>query len=268
MASPVYRIKTRRPLLWRTPHSLQVGVDPPQIVLDEVPLSAAPMIHALHEGVKAEGIEVLARSLRVPPLQIWNMVEQLSGSFDPDTPPMNPRFGITGSSRALAEMARVLRGLGCDVTVGEHPRDALDHQLDGLILVADYLAHPDWVSTLTRLRTPHTPVVFSDRTIEVGPVIRPGITPCLSCREGYLRSRDPHWLHLGSQLWNQTSPLSNPRGAWQAALATAVLLAIPDFASIMPRLSAPGMVLRLNPESFELSHHELPFDPECHCRGL
>jgi len=61
MPDDVYRIRTSRPVLWRTPSSVQVGVDDPPLVVENIPDRAAPLLHALQSGVSTDGFELLAQ---------------------------------------------------------------------------------------------------------------------------------------------------------------------------------------------------------------
>jgi hypothetical protein len=268
MAATVYRIKTSRPILWRTPDSLQVGLDQPRIELAELSPGMAPLIHALQEGISREGLFLLARSQRVDEEEVERVLGQLAPACEPDTPAPEPVVGVTGSSRATGHIASLLTSLGMDVRRAANPQELVNQCSSGIALVADYLPHPEWVSMLTRFDVAHTPVIFSDRSISVGPVVRPGSSPCLACLESERKRADPEWLSVGTQLWSETSPLSERRGALMAGHVLCALWGYPRLSDLLPSLNQPGSALRLNPTTGELTRIEATFDPHCRCRGL
>ena len=56
----VLRLDPRLPLLWRTPSSLQFGVDDPPVVLEAVSAAEERMIAALRVGVSRSGLEMIS----------------------------------------------------------------------------------------------------------------------------------------------------------------------------------------------------------------
>ena len=49
------------PIVWRTPTSLQLGIDAPRIVLDDVGAGEERLITALRRGISPSGWSMLAR---------------------------------------------------------------------------------------------------------------------------------------------------------------------------------------------------------------
>jgi hypothetical protein len=112
MTHDVYRIRTHRPVLWRTPSSVQVGVDDPALVVDNIPDQAAPLIHALQSGVSSDGFALLAQQLHVPLMTAKSLVEGLSPAFEKDPPRKLPRLIVTGHSVTRRIVAETLSGWG------------------------------------------------------------------------------------------------------------------------------------------------------------
>ncbi|MGE5830018.1 MAG: TOMM precursor leader peptide-binding protein [Micromonosporaceae bacterium] len=80
------------------------------------------------------------------------------------------------------------------------------------VLVGD--AAPATLTALaySRRRLPHLAVTVRDGTVVVGPLVRPGQSPCLNCLDLHRRDRDPAWPVLAAQL--HTSPdLATPLAA-------------------------------------------------------
>ena len=57
-------------------------------------------------------------------------------------------------------------------------------------------------------RLAHLAVTVRDGTVVVGPLVRPGRTPCLNCLDLHRRDRDPAWPAIAAQL--QTTPPTRP----------------------------------------------------------
>lgn len=267
MSETVYRIRTNKPLLWRTPSSLQVGVDEPVTVVDDIPDNAARLVHALHDGISAHGFDSLRRQLKLPASTATALLEALHPTFQ--SPPEQHRTSIAvlSRSRAGAALATQLAHLGAAVTLESQPQPALEQGVDLVVLAADYLLDPAWRVSLSATHTPHLPVVFSDSSIQVGPLVRIGDTPCLVCLELAHRDREPHWLSLGSQLWSLESPLGSAVGGsiagLLAALLTGLATASPDWWGAE---SATALVWHAESNHIVARPHD--FHPECLCRGL
>jgi bacteriocin biosynthesis cyclodehydratase domain-containing protein len=91
------------------------------------------------------------------------------------------------------------------------------------VLVGD--AAPATLTALaySRRRLPHLAVTVRDATVVVGPLVRPGQSPCLNCLDLHRRDRDPAWPVLAAQL--HTGP-DTP-----TALAATTVLASAAFAA-------------------------------------
>src|SRR3954462_11769222 len=62
----VLALDPRIPRVWRTPHSIQFGVDEPALVLDGVSAADERMLVALAAGVTVEGLPPVAERARAP----------------------------------------------------------------------------------------------------------------------------------------------------------------------------------------------------------
>src|SRR4051794_1844403 len=57
----ILRLDPRHPVVWRTPTSLQVGIDPPLVTLKDVTELQERLIAALVVGVSEPGLTMIAR---------------------------------------------------------------------------------------------------------------------------------------------------------------------------------------------------------------
>lgn len=263
MSDQVFHIRSSRPLVWRTPHSLQIGIDHPVTTLEDVPDQAAPLIHALQSGVSRDGYLLLAKQLNVRQPVALALVEGLSSAFEDEEARVRPRLVVSGHSVARVIVAETMSQWGYEVSLANSPEPTQSDVVH--LLAADYLTDPQWLSRYGSGRSPHVPLVFSDHSVTAGPLIIPGATPCLSCRELFLREVEPHWLSLGSQLWGQPAPTATVENARLAAVLVSIVLGelhLDDTAG------HPHPIVRYLTTNQTISLIAARFHPECHCRGL
>ncbi len=264
MSQTVYRIKSTRPLVWRTPQCIQIGIDEPRIVIDNIPDNAAPLIQALRDGISKEGVMVLAKQLGMSTSQATAIVDSCSPAFDHDPAPTPVTATVLGNSQVSAALCQLLEQWGVAAT---HTTSFPLPTAPGVaVLVGEYLADPHWNAHMTHTSTPHLPVVFSDLRVTAGPLITPGVTPCLACIELWHRDEEPEWLSVGSQLWSTPAPTATIQGAHHAAALCALLLGLMG----SPGLVAPGNGLSLSTrlDTGETTKRSVDFHPDCRCLGL
>lgn len=267
MDTEVLRIRTDRPLLWRTPSEFQIGLDHPHTTVTDVPDQAAPLLHALRDGISDSGLNLLAKQTGLSPDQQQRLVEQLRPACEPQQPEVSRSIALVGTSQAVPAMAGILDACGIEVTRHGDIHDMTSPPAHGIMLVADYQPHPDWIAVLGSLDIIHTPVVFSDLTISIGPRITPGQSPCLACLDAHHRARTPHWLNIHSQLWGTASPLATIPGGAIAALYAATVHAVLPLPGVSDA-QAPGRALRYRPGECSIDIVDIDFDAQCTCRGL
>ncbi|AVG24479.1 ThiF-like protein [Pontimonas salivibrio] len=268
MSQRVYRLHTKRPLLWRTPNDLQVGLDVPHTVVNGIDDRAAPILHALYSGVSEGGLRLLRSQTGVSEEAVNDLLTQLAPACEPDPEPLQRSVYLVGTSSQMPVMAGVLGAMGVQVVSCDDVHDLPDAVPGGVILVSDYVAHPDWVSVLSQTDIPHTPVIFSDLTVQVGPRIQPGHSPCLSCVDHVRRVDNPHWLTVQSQLWGIPALQSTPASAGVSATLVCLLHGLLGPLPHSLGVSAPGVALDWRPQSGALSIRTVDFHPSCTCRGL
>lgn len=104
------------------------------------------------------------------------------------------------------------------------------------VLVAGYaLQARSWAGLMAAERT-HLPIIVSDRCVEVGPLIRPGSTPCLHCLHLTKRDEDAAWPALNAQLRQLGPPPVDVIVGAQAA-ATAASVCVAALSGDVPRHS-------------------------------
>jgi len=260
----MYRLSPNLPLVWTSATSIQVGIDPPRARVDDIPDNAAPLLHALSQGTPASGLAMLAQVHQVNHAWVDHLVEALQPAFV-NTGARNPlQLEAWSTSPAITGLVALAKQSGVEVTVPK----AITHDTvpgaDTVVLVADYLLHPHWADQLLRENVPHLPVVFSDQTVMVGPLVTPGTTPCLMCVESHRRDDMVGWLEVSSQLWGKHSPLHTPDNIGLAWALLLVLLSPGGVAGHMSGFTRAAIVA----DKGNILWHSVDFHPRCSCRGL
>lgn len=236
------------PVVWRSPDSFQIGIDPPIAQVDSVDERYLPVLAALHTGISEEGYDAIASHEGLSTEEMDRFLEELSGALTPRIPDPLPLISITGSTAHCGSLARVFRDLG--FREGEPADEA--------ILVASFVmpasAYRPWLAT----DVPHTPVIFSDQSITIGPRVTPGRGPCLRCVWENTAGREPAWVALATQLSTLTAATDTPAFHALAAWHTRELL----------RAQTAGLTYRIDRYTHSVSSLlEKPSDT-CLCRSL
>jgi len=201
------------PLVWRSPSSIQVGVDDPTIVLEDVTPGVERLIAALRAGISSSGWTMLGRDAGVPAGDARTLLDRLGPVLTPEGGEASAPFGagvlVTGEGPLASGIADLLRERGLLA-----PPDREQPEL--AVLVADWVLPPDAAARWLRRDVPHLPVIVSDRSIAIGPFVEPGRGPCVHCLQLARRDADPAWPAIAAQLWGRPAP-HHSRLAVQAA---------------------------------------------------
>jgi len=197
----VLKLDPRWPLVWRTPFSVQIGLDPVRVTLEQVSESDERMLSALAVGVSETGLELMGDPRE--------LLEQLSpvlintGLATGGSSATVRRVTVTGAGSLVGRLAHALASP--TVTVVSD-----DSSPDLAIAVGQFVLPPSTHAQWLRRDLPHLPVVFSDTGATVGPLITPGSGPCLLCLELHRRDADPAWPAVASQLLGRRGYLESP----------------------------------------------------------
>lgn len=254
------RIDPRWPLVWRDPHTLQIGIDPPRVVLQRVSVLEERLVSALTLGIMLDGLEVLAGGNHAV---VVDLLERLAPVLQAPVPrSRGTTVAISGSGRFVELGARLLGEAGIRVLVSEVPTPLVEAAPSLAIVVGHGVLAPRLHSVWLRRDIPHLAVLFTESAVHLGPFVEPGIGPCLACLELHRRDADPAWPTIATQLLSRSRRTEPPTLATEAA---AVLCRI-----VMERLEngpAEASSLRIS-VSGERSRHAWTAHPECACGGL
>ena len=113
----------------------------------------------------------------------------------------------------------------------------------------------------------HLPVVLDERRVRIGPLVAPGISPCLGCLDAHVAAADPAWSVLVPQF--EQARLLDP-GLPPGVLhrAAAEVLHHLDCLGEGRRPPSLGRVVSVGPAHGLNDVDDVPFDPDCPCRLL
>lgn len=230
------RLNPRYPLVWRTPDTIQVGIDHPLVVIPDVSPGLEHVIAALIGGVPRSGAlmlgrragasgattEALLEALR-PALIVTAEPPRRSALPDPvaavTPPPPVPVVCVDGDGQTALRIGTLLLDLGLRVAAGPDPDEpAL------AVIVGHYALEPSRHGRWLRRDVPHLPVVFSDAEVRIGPLVEPGSGPCLYCLELTRLDADPAWTAIACQLLTRVAATETRRMSIDVAARVAGLV--------------------------------------------
>lgn len=262
------RLDPAHPPLWRTPTTLQFGVVPVAILIQPEPWQER-LVRALEQGVPDAALDMVAVALGAPPGAAERLVARLARALEPaaasaartvtlQTAEGFPRstseaFGAALADAGMTVVQETWRAASAPVSHGSP-----------IVVLAHHLVEPRRAAALMSHDLVHLPVVFTGRGVELGPVVRPGESPCLACVAAHRRDADPSWPLLAAQLVGRPAPVVSRALAVEAGVASAALLS--EAARRPAGSSARSLTLRAG--SLHRSQRAHRPHADCHCRSL
>jgi hypothetical protein len=222
----VIRIDPRIPLVWRTPDTLQLGVDHP-VVVPGVSAALETVVAALRRGIPLAAAELLGVDAGASPEQVRALLTVLGPTLiDTQAGPGSPASAtapvcVDGDGPTAHRLCGLLTDGGLDV----HSRSeaaAAGEVVSLAVLIGHYALVPGRHAFWLRRDIPHLPVVFSDTEVRIGPLVTPGCGPCLYCLELTHTDADTTWPRIASQLQGKLAPTETARLSIDIAGRTAV----------------------------------------------
>ncbi|MEY2847477.1 MAG: hypothetical protein RI885_142 [Actinomycetota bacterium] len=267
----VLRLDPRYPVLWRSPFSLQLGADDPPVVLGDVSPGAERMLAALAVGVSRPGLDVIAKSSGEAVSSAGTLLDAVRPALLPRRDERQPTVTVMGRGRTVELLAESLAAEGVSVSLCGRDLERAVLPADLAIVVAHFVIEPELHGLWLRRDVPHLPVVLGDRSVRIGPVVEPGLGPCLYCLEHSRTEQHPWWPAVEAQLWGRESPIDRGATAAQGA-AIAARLALTRLAgSARPGRSArprPATSIVLDAASGVTTERGHSPHPDCGCSAL
>lgn len=261
----------RVPHIWRSPTALQFGVDTPLVRLDAVSNADERMIDALFSGVSRAGLSVVGEAAHASESQVEALLTALrpvlvEGRDEAPTAAM-PRAHVVidgdGDGDAATTIGAVLARDGLRVSQRNTGRAAASADL--AVIVADFVIAPQRYGAWLRRDVPHLPVVFGDTAVRIGPLVEPGIGPCLYCLDLARTDADASWPAMAAQLLRRSSPLDSALLAAEVAAMVARLV-WGRLTADSPELATSSLLLDAATGAVSAQLHRP--HAECACRAL
>ena len=173
----------------------------------------------------------------------------------PDSPPQRVCVLVPEefSSNDIDAVRAGFTATGCEVRV-QRAYSALEAGGTEVVAVLDYhLVPPTRVRELMSLDRSHVPIVVTETTAQVGPVVVPGVTACLSCVHTAQAEADPNWTRHAVQMMGRAPKRLANALSYEAAVVAGHLI------GAAPVCSAPYSVsVTVNAQSWRRSeqiHH-------------
>ncbi len=271
MCGMTLRLDPRRPIVWRTPYSLQIGVDPALASLDEVSDGDARLVDALSVGVTRSGLAMLADLAGVTAQRVDDLLAALAPALEQPLPPASvPTLAVVGQGIGAQRVAGVLHEAGRPVVImapgGDLSTRRGRRSIAAAVLISthviDPLEHQRWL----RADIAHVPIVFGEVAATIGPWVAPGTTACLGCVEGQRAHDEPLRAAIAAQLWGRDAAAESASLATEAAVEALRLLraGIPN----LDDGTAPSISVRLDTASGMRATTTWWPSEGCGCSGL
>lgn len=247
------RLHPAAPLLWRDEHTLQLG-DDGDVRIETDAAWVELLLSRMRAGFRRGTFDVIAHAAGAPRAAARALLARLEPLLLDDPPAGRPawveRIGITdGSSEYRMRDALSDEGIAL-VEHGRRPAVAV-------VLVRGAAAALQFARYL-RDDVPHLPVAFEPGRVTVGPLVLPGATACLACRDANATDADPAWPLLHTQMIDRDpGPIRAAQVAEAGRLAALLLADGTDTDSRVVRVSADG----------SRAWRSVTFHEECRCRG-
>jgi bacteriocin biosynthesis cyclodehydratase domain-containing protein len=263
----VLKLDPRFALLWRTPASVQFGVDAPPVVLRELSDAGDRMLAALASGVSRSGLSMIGTDAGADEPEVERLLAAVAPVLlhDDAVAPPKRTVELSGTGRTADGIASILGASGIAV----HTDGRAAAHTDLAIIVAQFVIEPELHGSWLRRDVPHLAVVFGDKTVRIGPVVEPGATPCLYCLERQRTDADPAWPAIESQLWGR-------RSAAETELVSSEVVAIVTRYAVSRLggdqrdhlLIPPATSLELEIATGRITRWQWRAHPECACLAL
>ena len=271
----VMRLNPLYPLVWRTPDTIQLGIDSPVAIVPHVTAALEKVIAALHSGVPREGAVMLGRQAGASDADISALLSVLRPALITTAQTTSPPTSETAPAPAPAAArpstvcvdghgptADRIRTLLGDLGIPVQETDA-DPGL--AVVIGHYALEPERHGHWLRRDIPHLPVVFSDSEVRIGPLIEPGTGPCLYCLELTHVDQDPAWPAIACQLLAREAQTETARISIDLAARVAGLVQ-DRLGSGRSELSATSLVIDARTGMVRRRAHR-PHE-RCGCRSL
>lgn len=245
------RLDPAVPLLWRDGETLQIGIEGTLRIAASEPW-VERLVARMAAGFRRPSFDVIAHAAGAPRAEARLLLARLEPLLVDD--PQTPRAAWVESihlldGRCEYRMRDALRDEGVEEGSRQDPAHI------GVVLVEGAAAALQFGRYL-REDISHLPVAFEPGRTTVGPLVVPGSSPCLTCRDRAQVDRDAAWPRMHAQLIGRAAgPISAARIAGAATLV----------ARLLSETGSSGSIVEVSAEG-RREWRSVLFHEECRCR--
>ena len=166
-----------------------------------------------------------------------------------------------GTSELVAATRAVLVSAGVDDLASPDP--------EVLVIVSYGEAARSVFEQAVQLGLDHLPVVIDEDRVRIGPLVRPGRTPCMTCHDLHRADWDPAWSAIVPQLGRRLPPVQ-PSGLTGLAMHAAAVEIAAEVSALLDErpLRTAGRCLVVGPAHDHRTTWPVAFHHRCTCALL
>lgn len=264
----MYKLNPDLPLVWRTPTSLQIGVNSVACLLSEVSPGGERLLSLLHKGIGEPSLPLIARECGLSLATARELLTELEPALR--VPPRQPslRIALDGQGPFIDQLGTLLVQCGHRVVLAS-ARTA--GPADLAIVVGTFALTPHRTGDWLRRGIPHITVCWGDTQVDLSPLLGSTPTahddvsrfPCAECLELHHRDEDELWPVIATQVANQPAASLTP------------LLRTEVSALLCRWISSPGQIpldsqtgIRITALTGDKEKVTFSLHPDCACQAL
>lgn len=266
----VIQLDPRFPVVWRDPYCMQVGVDTAICTLPSASRATQRMMASLAVGVPRSGLAMIARNSGECDADVAKLLQAIRPALRQEAR-SGPRRRVAIDGDGHGDTSRLLAYLLSleNIDTIEFPStDGIEPEtvcVDAAVIIARFAVTPARHGAWLRRDIPHLPIVFGDRVIRIGPLVEPGIGPCLHCVELARDDCDAAWPAMATQLVTKSAAAETALGSMDAVVRVGRMLR--DWLRTGNAASAATSI-HLDAATGEVSVQQHDWHDRCGCRSL
>lgn len=280
----ILRLDPTVPIVWRSPTTVQLGVDPVICVFDGASAATERLLAALTVGAPESALPVVAETAGAGVSFAYALLEAVRPALLPSggipavphpatRSPALLRVAVHGGGAAARQFGAVIDALGAtlvsaipdDGARGADDADDADATVDAAVLFGSYAIAPARHGVWLRRDVPHLGVTFGERSARVGPFVEPGVGPCLACVDLARGDADPAWPVVASQLTAQRAAAESDGGFTASVCLRVARIVLDRLLDGSREFVDRSLELRTDGGERTVSH---PPHARCGCRAL
>ncbi len=262
------RIDPAHPPVWRSATVLQFGGESVAVIDDPRPWQLR-LVRELENGIPDDAYVPFAQALGAPSgdaaTRFLARIRRALARPSPTRRLVTLRAGedVPDDQRDAVGTGLAAAGIEIDLAPPYASLDETHADAIAVVLVVHRVVPPAAAAALMSHDLVHVPVVLTGSGAEVGPIVTPGLSPCLSCVAAHRRDREPSWPAVAAQLLGRGVE-SDASVAWEAGLVAGRLISEREGR----RSSSRSRSVTLRAGSLHRTVREHRPHAECRCRSL